>query len=153
MLCALALGFAVSVAASGSPAPELPSGPVVKVDVSVSPTAVAPGGETEVTVKVAPRPGIKLNRYPRIRVAVPEVAGLVAAAEGSVGNDAPPPPEKLEGNYFRSVEPVRLKLRIDGSATKGRHGIEAKLSYAYCVAASGFCSPAKETLRIPVTIR
>ena len=81
------------------------------------------------------------------------VEGLVAAAEGSVGNDAPPPPDRLEGNYFESAEPLRLKLRLDGAAAKGKHTIEAKLSYFYCVAASGFCAPAKEILRIPVTVR
>ena len=123
------------------------------MEVAVQPAAVAPGGEAEVTVKVSPRPGIKLNRYPRIRVAVPGVEGLVAAAEGSVGNDAPPPPDRLEGNYFESAEPLRLKLRLDGAAAKGKHTIEAKLSYFYCVAASGFCAPAKEILRIPVTVR
>lgn len=125
----------------------------MKVSVAVDPATVKPGGEAEVTVKVSPRSGVKLNRYPRIRMSVPEIAGFVAAAEGSVGSDSPPPPERMETNYFGTVDPLRLTLRLDPAAARGARKIEAKLSYFYCVAASGFCAPAKEIVPIPLTVR
>ena len=38
-------------------------------------------------------------------------------------------------------------------AAKGRHDVVGKLSYFYCVAASGYCAPAKVDVTIPVTVR
>ena len=132
------------------PATETP----VAVAVSVSPDTVASGAETTVTVRLEPRPGIKLNKYPKIKLQVPAVPGLVGAAEQSMGNAAPPPADQLDANYFHGrVDPLTLALRLDGKAAKGRHEVHAKLSYFYCVAASGFCAPAKTDVTIPVTVR
>jgi len=125
-----------------------------KVAVAVSPEAVGAGSETSVTVRLAPNPGIKMNKYPKIKLQVPAVPGLVAAAEQSLGNAAPPAPDQLDANYFHGgVDPLTLTLHLDPQAAKGRHEIRGKLSYFYCVAASGFCAPAKAELMIPVTIR
>ena len=131
-------------------APEAP----VKVAVAVSPEAVGAGSDAAVTVRLEPKPGIKMNKYPKIKVQVPAVAGLVDEAEQSLGNSAAPPLDQLDTNYFHGgVDPLELKLHLDPQATKGRHEIRAKLSYFYCVAASGYCAPARTELAIPVTIR
>jgi len=140
----------------GSPASAAPKGPPkppVTVEIAVGPAQVAPGADADVSVSVSPKPGIKLNKYPKIKVTVPEVPGVVGAAEAAVGNDAPPPPEQIEGNYFKTVEPVRLKLHIDRAASKGKHQIGATVSYFYCVTASGFCTREKAPIEIPVTVR
>jgi hypothetical protein len=135
---------------SGSAPSEAP----IRVSVAVSPEAVSPGSDASVTVKLAPKPGIKMNKYPKIKLQIPAVAGLVDAAEQSLGNPAPPPADQLETNYFHDgVDPLTLTLHLDKGAAKGPHEIRAKLSYFYCVAASGYCAPAKTDLTIPVTIR
>jgi hypothetical protein len=126
----------------------------VKVAVTVSPEALGAGSDASVTVKLEPKPGIKMNKYPKIKVQIPAVPGLVDAAEQSLGNAAAPPPDQLDANYFHGgVDPLTLTLHVDSQAAKGRHEIRGKLSYFYCVAASGYCAPAKAELTIPVTIR
>jgi hypothetical protein len=126
----------------------------VKIAVTVAPQPVGAGSETSVTVKVDPKPGIKMNKYPKIKLQVPAVDGLIGAAEQSLGNTAPPPADQLEANYFHGgVDPLSVTLHVDAHAAAGRHEIHAKLSYFYCVAASGYCAPAKAELTIPVTIR
>jgi hypothetical protein len=79
---------------------------------------------------------------------------LVAAAEASIGNAAPPAADKLDANYFHgTVDPLKVSFRVDAAATQGPHEVPAKLSYFYCVAASGYCAPAKVAVSIPVTVR
>jgi hypothetical protein len=146
-------GLASAWAASTAP-PAKPTGAEpVKVGIAVAPTAVAAGSEAEVTVALSVNPGFKVNKYPKIKLAVPAVQGLVGGAEISSGSDAPPPPDRLESNYFKTVDPLKLKLAVDPSASPGRHDVDAKLSYFYCVAASGYCAPAKVALKIPITVR
>ena len=107
-----------------------------------------------VTVKLDPKPGIKLNKYPKIKLQVPSVAGLVDAAEQSLGNPGPPPADQLDTNYFHGgIDPLTVTLHVDAQVAKGPHDIRAKLSYFYCVAASGYCAPFKTELTIPVTVR
>ena len=148
---ALAAGFSlgsVVAASEGTPATE-----PARLDLSVAPQAVAPGQPAQVTLKVVPARGIKINRYPRIRLRVPGVSGLVEPIEVSLGNPNPPHPDALESNYFGDPEPVRLELRLDRSAPAGRHEIGAEVKYFYCVAESGYCAPKTAEIRIPVTVR
>ncbi len=107
-----------------------------------------------VTVKIDPKPGIKINKYPKIKLQVFAVPGLVSAAEQSLGNPAPPPVDQLDANYFHgTIDPLTITLHLDAQAAKGPHGVRAKLSYFYCVATSGYCAPAKAELTLPVTVR
>jgi hypothetical protein len=152
--------FLAIVAITVSPVEAAPDGgppasePPVKVAVTVSPAALGAGSEARVTVRLEPKPGIKMNKYPKIKVQIPAVPGLVDAAEQSLGNAAAPPLDQLDTNYFHGgVDPLTLTLHVDPQAAKGPHEIHGKLSYFYCVAASGFCAPAKAELTIPVTIR
>jgi hypothetical protein len=148
-LAVLALALSPAVAA-----PKAATDAPVKVDVAVSPETVGAGSEASVTVKIATKPGIKMNKYPKLKLRIPAVAGLVDGAEQSLGNPAPPPPDNMETNYFHgAVDPLNVTLHLDPQAQKGRHDIRAELSYFYCVAASGYCAPAKAELTIPVTVR
>jgi hypothetical protein len=141
----------VGAASGGGSAPE---NTPVKVAVAVSPQKIGAGADTVVTVRLDPKPGIKLNKYPKIKLQIPAVPGLVDAAEQSLGNPAPPPADQLDANYFHgSIDPLTITLHLDALAVKGQHDILAKLSYFYCVAASGYCAPAKTELKIPVTVR
>ncbi len=119
----------------------------------VSPAIVEPGQAAEVRVVLQPAPGIKINKYPRVRLKIPAAPGLVAEAEGSVGADAPPPPDRLETNYFKSIDPLRATVQVDPHAVAGVHEIPAKLTYFYCVASSGYCAPARVDVKIPISIR
>jgi hypothetical protein len=142
----LAAGLAV---AAPTPEKEAPA----RIDISVSPESVTAGGETRVRVQLVPSSGIKINRYPRIKLEVPAQEGLVLASEASVGNSAPPPAGETEANYFKAVDPVQLDLHLAGNVEPGRHEIPAKLTYYYCVAASGYCAPSRVQVKIPVTVR
>jgi hypothetical protein len=140
---------------TSSPAAESgPQEPPVTFVVSVDPAAVAPGKEAAATIKLVPKPGIKLNKYPKIKLQIPAAPGLVAAAEGSMGNAAPPSSDNLDANYYQgSVDPLVVPFQVDAAAPPGRHEVPAKLSYFYCVAASGYCAPAKVALSVPITVR
>lgn len=148
LVCLLLGFFSVDGATAGSPKP--PAVPA-HFELEVDPVVVAPGSETTVSLQLSPVDGVKINRYPRVRLKVPQADGLVAAAEGSVGNDKAPPPGQMETNYFKTVDPVEVTLSIDDDAPKGTHEISAKLTYFYCVAASGFCAP--KTVPVEIILR
>ena len=68
---------------------------------AVTPETVGAGSEASVIVSSSTRsPGIKLNKYPKIKLKVPAVAGLVDAAEQSLGKRRGPPADQIETNYF-----------------------------------------------------
>lgn len=141
------LAGAAAAAPEGEPAP-------VKVAVKVAPGPVSAGGEASVTLELVPRAGIKLNKYPKIKLSVPAAPGLNAAAEAAIGNAAAPSADQLESNYYKgAVDPLTLALHVDEAATPGAHEVAGKLSYFYCVAASGYCAPAKVAVSIPITVR
>ena len=148
---ALALGAGCATILSAQPA-KPPKEPA-RIDISVSPEAVAAGADATVIVQIVPKDGIKVNRYPKIKLEVPAQPGLVAEARAEVGNDRPPPPDQMDTNYYKSVDPVELRLRVDGSATSGTHEVPGRLTYFYCVAASGFCAPHRMDVTIPVAVR
>ncbi|HZN55101.1 MAG TPA: hypothetical protein VFB67_07235 [Candidatus Polarisedimenticolaceae bacterium] len=137
-------------AAAGPASEEAP----VKVSVKVAPAPIAAGGDAAVTLELVPKPGIKLNKYPKIKLVVPALPGVAGAAEASIGNASAPSADQLESNYYKgAVDPLSLSLHVDEAATPGPHEIAAKLSYFYCVAASGYCAPAKVPVSIPITVR
>jgi hypothetical protein len=132
--------------------PRAPKEPA-KIDVTVQPRTAAPGSEVRVRLQLAPVPGVKINRYPKIRLTVPAQEGLVGAAEAETGSDTPPPPDRLDTNYYRTVDPVEVTLKLDSAAAPGDHRVPASVRYFYCVTASGFCAPAKVAVEIPLSIR
>ena len=138
---------------AGAAPPKAPPKEPAHVEIVVAPEAARPGGEAHVTVRLSPAEGIKINRYPKIKLKVAGEDGVVAGSEAAVGNAEPPPPEHIETNYFKTVDPVELTLRVDSKATAGQHKVAGQLSYFYCVAASGFCAPAKVAVTIPLLIR
>ena len=148
LACLLLAFFAADGAAAGSPKP--PAVPA-NFELEVVPVVVAPGSETTVLLQLSPVDGVKINRYPRVRLKVPGTYGLVAAVEGSIGNDKAPPPGQMESNYFKKAVPVEVTLSIDDHAPEGMHEIPAKLTYFYCVTASGFCAP--KTVAVEITLR
>ena len=115
------------------------------------PTTLPYGADS--SVRLEPKDGVKINRYPKIKLTVPEQAGLTGESVVEIGNDTPPPPGKMESNYYKTVDPVELRLTLDDKAPSGRHELEGKLTYFYCVVKSGFCAPKRLALKIPVTVQ
>jgi hypothetical protein len=150
-LLAVAL-LALPAGASVLAGPKPPAKPA-EVSVEVAPQAVAPGGVATAVVRLTPKDGIRINRYPQIKVSVAE-QDLVAEAKAAVGNTTPPPPDAdPEANYYDEVDPVRIDLSVSEGAASGSHEIQGKLTYFYCVKASGFCAPKRTSISIPVHVR
>ena len=143
----------VSATFAGSPGTSKPAGDPARLVVTVTPTSAAPGEAVEVVVRVEPNPGIKVNRYPKMKLQVPAAVGLVGEAEASVGASEMPPLEHAEKNYYTTVDPVSVKVSVDPKAPKGTHKVPAKFTYYYCVAASGYCAPERASLTIPLQVR
>ena len=121
------------------------------ITIEVAPEGVAAGGQAEVTVTIVPRAGIKIARYPQIKLAVKAQEGLVGEAEARIGSKKPPPPDKLADNYWKDVDPVRLTLTLDEAVASGTHDVEGKLTYYFCVSGD-FCAPARVPVKIPVSV-
>jgi hypothetical protein len=147
----LLLVLAVAVTLSAVAAPVKPPKNPAKISVEVTPKSLSPGGEAEVTLTLDPIEGVKINRYPKIKFQVPGQEGLVDAAEISIGNNEPPPPGQ-KSNYWDAVDPVTLTLSLDPAVTAGDHEVQAKLTYFFCLPASGFCAPARVPITIPIAV-
>lgn len=139
--------------ALGVPMVAAPPAEPVKIDVAVGQEPIEPGSTAQVTVRVLPASGIKVNRYPKIQVTVREVDGLVGASAASLGNPKPPPVDNPESNYFKEPEPVQLELHVSADAPSGTQDVDAEVKYFYCVAASGYCAPGRSQFKIPVSVR
>lgn len=149
---ASALAFAPAVGLSFAD-PRPPAEPA-KVSVEVSPNPVSPGGTARAVVRLAPQSGIKINMYPQIRLEVKGQEALVADGKATLGNTRPPAADAdPEANYFTTIDPLELELLLADGAPAGEHEIEGKLTYFYCVKASGFCAPKRTSIRIPIAVR
>jgi hypothetical protein len=122
------------------------------IKVEISPETLHPGDSARITVWIAPLEGVKINRYPKIKLKIPALEGVVEAALTEIGDEKPPPPDKLETNYYATVDPVVLELPISATAPTGTHKLDAKLNYFYCVKKSGFCAPARLSLEIDLDV-
>jgi hypothetical protein len=149
--CVLLLA-AATVAGVPSQQAKPPAEPA-KIMISVSPSEIPAGGLAKVTLQLAPKPGIVINRYPKMKLAVPEQDGLSGGAEVAIGNDGPPPVGQEESNYFETVDPLELQLELAKNIKSGSHQFQAHLVYFYCVKKSGFCAPARVNVIIPVQVR
>jgi hypothetical protein len=146
----MALATVIAAASLGAAAaPQVPAEPA-KVNLAVAPEAVPPGGVVHVTVRLSPTAGIKINRYPMMKLRVPEREGLVSAAEVAAGDAAAPPPG--ESRYYDEVAPLELDLSLHPAAVPGRHDLQGNLVYYYCIP-DQFCAPARVSVKIPVTVR
>jgi hypothetical protein len=148
-LVAAALAAGSVTAADGPKPPAKPA----DITISVSPSSVEPGQVATVHLDLAPIEGVKLNRYPKVKLQVAGLEGLIGDGEATVGNDSPPPLDKMKTNYFDAFDGLDLDLTVDGAARSGRHEVEGKLTYFYCMPASGFCAPKRVSVKIPLDVR
>lgn len=149
----VALGWVAACSAAGAWAEVKPPAVPAKIAVSVKPESVSPGTAFRVRIDLSPIHGVKINRYPKAKLDVAAQQGLVGHAEAAVGNDAPPPPDKMKDNYFDAFDGLELELVLDEHAAAGSHELEGKLTYFYCMPESGFCAPHRVPLKIPFVVR
>ena len=69
----------------------------------------------------------------------------------TVGDDAPPPPDKILSNFFDEIV-LELPLTLDAGAPSGDHQLDATVTYYYCLKGE-FCSRKKVDVTIPISIR
>ncbi len=150
LLGPLLLGLPLAAAAADLRPKRPPENPA-KITLNVAPRAVHPGGRAEVTLTLAPIDGIKIARYPQIKLEVPAQAGLVDQAKIALGSSTPPPLDELETNYWKQVDPLVLTLEVDEGASRGSHEVDAKLTYFFCVSGD-YCAPARVPLKIPLNV-
>ena len=141
--------LAIPAGAPGAGAEDDP----VAMEIRVEPETTGPGQKVQVTLQLTPKSGYKINKYPQISLKVPEMDGVVSATSGSVGSKTPPPPEKMDDNYFKTVDPLVVSLELDPGLKAGRYEIAAKLKYFYCVKASGYCAPMRQDISIPIRVK
>ena len=146
------VGLAASACWGGCWAAKPPKMPAI-LDIAVAPDTVVAGEHARVTLKIKPIEGVKINRYPMIKLKVPAQEGLVLAAQAEIGNSSPPPPDQLDANYYKTVDSLELDLPLEAGISSGKHEIEANLTYFYCVSKSGFCAPARVAVTIPLAVK
>jgi len=132
-------------------APVKPPANPAKITISVAPESVAPGGRAEITLTLDPISGVKINRYPQIKLKVPNQEGLVSEVESAIGSKSPLPLDEPGSNFWTKVDPLNLTLTVDAAAKSGEHEIEAKLIYYYCVSGE-FCAPKRVPITIPLDV-
>ena len=147
-LLALALSLGLAVSAAPVKPPKNPA----KITIEVAPEVLSPGGEAEVTLRIDPIEGVKIARYPQIKLVVKAQDGFVGEARATVGSAKPPPPDKLDTNYWGEVDPVVMTLTLDDDATPGTHEIDGKLTYYFCVSGN-YCAPARVPVKIPLGVQ
>ena len=146
----LGLGLALATLFSLGAGVAPPKNPA-KISVDVTPASVAPGGRVEVRLRLSPIEGVRIARYPQIKLYVPAHAGLNAESTNAIGSATPPPEDQLESNYWATVDPLMLSVTVDEQAKPGRHELEGKLTYFFCVSKE-YCAPARVPVTIPIAV-
>lgn len=151
ILCLAALALPVA-AGGGSDAIKPPAVPASWT--TDAPAAAAPGDTVTLSLTLQPKPGIKVNRYPRISWGISRDDNPVADdVKAELGSETALPFDATDADrYFSSIDPIELAVRVDPNASRGDHTLKTKLKYFYCVSKSGFCAPKKVSVEIPIRI-
>ena len=114
--------------------------------------AAKPGADAHVALILTPRDGdIQVNEEPgpRLKLAADEP---VLVDKQKVPARAPVyDPENPK--YLDPVLPVHLPVAVKPTAPKGRHLVQAKLTYFYCSKREGWCRKGTEDLEFAVQVR
>ncbi|MDH3628004.1 MAG: hypothetical protein OES25_10145 [Acidobacteriota bacterium] len=124
-----------------------------KIDFKVLTGTVDAGGQATLRLQLRPAEGVKINRYPQIKLSLPGHAGLYDSTSATLGNPTPPPADRMDSNYFDKIDAIELEVPIAVDAHSGHHQIEAQLVYFYCVTDSGYCAPARIPLSLSLDVR
>jgi hypothetical protein len=111
-----------------------------------SPTAIKAGRKADVTVSFNVINGYKINRDPRVSLAVTPVAGVTVEKKAF---EASPIDPKAKDEYY--VDLPTLKVGVTASRA-GKYELPGKLTYFFCNKADGFCSKQTVDVKIPLQV-
>ncbi len=141
-VAALAAGGAVR-AADPTPAD-------VKVSVS-APIPAAPGGHSEVIVTFTIPEGIKINRFPPIKLTLTAAEPVsLDKAEWRQGSDQPI--EKVEDFPFKTVEPMSAGFGVAPGAAPGKYPVSGKIRFITCIQKTGSCTQTARDIAFEATV-
>jgi hypothetical protein len=113
----------------------------------------AKGRDAAVAVTFNPLdPDLKVNETPAPRlqldIAQTLLEDLQPPAAGSV-----PDYDPLTAHYLDLSQPVRFKVALTKSATKGQHEVKANVVFFYCSTREAWCRRGSAEVLIPVTLQ
>ena len=104
------------------------------------------GRKADVTVSFNVVNGFKINRDPRVSLALTPVAGITLEKKSL---EASPVDPKSKDEYF--VDLPTLKVGVT-AAKAGKYELPGKLTYFFCSKSDGFCSKQTVDVKIPLQV-
>jgi len=111
-----------------------------------SPPSIKAGRKADVTVSFNVVNGYKINRDPKVSLAVTPVAGVTVEKKAIEASSLDP---KAKDEYF--VDLPILKVGVT-AAKAGKYQLPGKLTYFFCSKADGFCSKQTVDVKIPLLV-
>jgi hypothetical protein len=103
------------------------------------------GKKADVAVSFVVDSRYKINRDPRISIAVTPVAGVTVDKKPIEASSVDP---KAKDEYFVDLPTIKVPVT---AAKAGKFELPAKLTYFFCSKADGFCSKQSVDVKIPIT--
>jgi hypothetical protein len=104
------------------------------------------GRKADVTVSFNVVNGYKINRDPKVSLAVTPVAGITLEKKAV---EASPVDPKSRDEYY--VDLPTLKVGVT-AAKAGKYELPGKLTYFFCSKKDGFCSKQTVDVKIPLQV-
>ena len=111
-----------------------------------SPPSIKAGRKADVTVSFNVMNGYKINRDPKVSLALTPVAGVTLEKKAI---EASPTDPKSKDEYF--VDLPILKVGVT-AAKAGKYQLPGKLTYFFCSKTDGFCSKQTVDIKIPLQV-
>ena len=108
--------------------------------------SVKAGRKADVTVSFNVINGYKINRDPKVSLALTPVPGVMLEKKAI---EASPVDPKAKDEYF--VDLPTLKVSVT-AARPGKYELPGKLTYFFCNKADGFCSKQTVDVKIPLQV-
>ena len=107
---------------------------------------VQAGRKADVTVAFNVLNGFKINRDPKISLAIQPVTG-VKLDKAKI--EASPVDPKAKDEYFVTLPTLKVGVT---AAKAGKYELPGKLTYFYCSIADGFCAKESVDVKIPLHV-
>lgn len=111
-----------------------------------TPPSMKAGRKADVTVSFNVVNGYKINRDPKVSLAVTPVAGITLEKKAV---EASPVDPKSRDEYY--VDLPTLKVGVT-AAKAGKYELPGKLTYFFCSKKDGFCSKQTVDVKIPLQV-
>lgn len=115
--------------------------PHVKVDVTIEPSSLKPGGRGEILIQFQPVDGIHINTAPPTEFNLAEGSPLTLVGEPIVPKDS-------TTGYLDARKPMRYTVSVSKSARSGSMKVSGTLVYYFCSDKEGWCLRWKENVTL-----